>query len=441
MIMKLHFLTCWALLLAVAQAEVAVSIDRNAPAEATPAFRFSKVPAPAKSDAAAAATFAILDGEPDRNGAGLEALHDGRLPGDEDQPARNFFFGRSAGGRLLVDLGAPIEIKRVTSYSWHSDSRAPQVYDLYASDGNTAGFQARPTRPLDPATVGWNLIARVDTRPKQGPVGGQYGVSISDTGGSLGTYRFLLLEIACTETADPFGNTFYSEFDVIDAKAPAAPPVVAQVQTYEIEGGKWQFVMDTTDTPDLTPWARQELAPVIQKWYPLIAAMLPSEGYEAPSRFSVTFPADQTGVAVTTGSRILGAPEWYRKNLHGEGLGSIVHELVHVVQHYGKGKRPPGWLIEGIPDYIRFYLYEPESHGADIPPQRAASARYDASYRTTANFLHWVIGKYDQDLIRKLNAAMREGTYDDSIWKTLTGHTAPELAEEWKQALSAAKAG
>ena len=50
-----------------------------------------------------------------------------------------------------------------------------------------------------------------------------------------------------------------------------------------------------------------------------------------------------------------------------------MHELVHVVQQYRR--RPPGWLVEGIPDYIRWYLYEPQSRGAEISPPRVSTQR------------------------------------------------------------------
>ena len=43
--------------------------------------------------------------------------------------------------------------------------------------------------------------------------------------------------------------------------------------------------------------------------------------------------------------------------------------------------------------------------------------------------------KYDKDLIRKLNAAMREGRYTDDIWKEVAGKTAEELGREWKDTL------
>ena len=46
-------------------------------------------------------------------------LHDGRLPGGEDQPRQNFFFrAGSRGGRLRVDLGSVRSLKQInTCYS------------------------------------------------------------------------------------------------------------------------------------------------------------------------------------------------------------------------------------------------------------------------------------------------------------------------------------
>ena len=78
-------------------------------------------------------------------------------------------------------------------------------------------------------------------------------------------------------------------------------------------------------------------------------------------------------MAATGGTRVTCAAEWFRRNLEGEAKGAVVHELVHVVQQYGRARRnnpdatrPPGWLVEGIPDYIRWFLYEPQSRGAEI---------------------------------------------------------------------------
>ena len=434
----------------VARAEVKTVTERNDGATATAAFKFKNVPAIAKANAASNAKFVLVDGGRDPNGGDLAKLHDGKGPTEPDQPEENFFFTQGAdGGRIQVDFGNEIEIKQINTYSWHTDTRAPQVYKVYASDGKSADLQAQPKKGTDPEKAGWKLISSVDTRPKEGESGGQYGVSISETTGSLGSYRYLLFDIFKTEDADPFGNTFYSEIDVIDKNAPAANPNETAeasepgVENFVTLNGGYQFSITTSETPDLTEWTSTALAPAVQKWYPIIAKMLPSADFEAPKKFTIKFTNAYRGVAATGGTHIECAPDWYRKNLQGEGVGSVIHELVHVVQQYGQARRknpnatrPPGWLVEGIPDYIRWYLFEPQAHGADITARNYARAKYDGSYRISANFLNWATDKYDKDLVPKLNTVLREGTYDEEIWKKLTNHTLAELGAEWKNSLA-----
>ncbi|PWT81415.1 MAG: hypothetical protein C5B44_03860 [Acidobacteria bacterium] len=198
------------------QAPVKVTSDWNNNATANRAFKFKNVPSPAKDDAGAHAKLTLLDGEIDPNGAPLSALTDGVLPTEEDQPAANFFFDAgTGGGRFRMDLGMVIEIAAINTYSWHPDTRGPQVYKLWASDGADPKFNAEPKGTIDPTTCGWKLITVVDTRSKEGNDGGQYGVNITGGSGSLGKYRYLLFDCFVTETADEWGNTFYSEIDVI----------------------------------------------------------------------------------------------------------------------------------------------------------------------------------------------------------------------------------
>jgi hypothetical protein len=431
-----------------ARGEVKVIAERNSNENASAAFKFKSVPVPSKSDAASGAKFAIVDGERDGNGGDIDRLHDGRMPTGADQPGANFFFrAGSEGGRVVVDLGGAIEVKQVNTYSWHAGSRGPQVYKLYASSGSEAGFNAAPDKATDPEKAGWKVVANVDTRPRDGEPGGQYGVSISDSAGVIGKYRYLLFEMARTETTDPFGNTFYSEIDVVDRNATAVPepavqPVVEKV--FEAEGGKYQIVMNTTAAQDLTEWAEKELAPVAIEWYPKLVKALPSNGYEAPKRVTIVFKEGMGGTPAATGGTVVNCNiEWYRRNLKGEAKGATVHELVHVVQQYGRARRTnanpsqtPGWVTEGIPDYLRWFKYEPESHGAEIGRNGLSRARYDGSYRITANFFNWASDKYGADLIPKLNAAAREGTYDEALWKKWTGRTLPELNDDWKGSLA-----
>ncbi|MBI1177089.1 hypothetical protein GC207_06575 [bacterium] len=432
-------------LLAV-HAEVRVRVDKIPLDDFDPGFRFPTIPSPAQNDAATTAKFEIVDGRPDPNSSRLETLHDGLAPDAPDSPAQNFFFAAGTdGGRLRIDLGKILPIKEINTYSIHPGSRGPQAYRLFASSGSGTNFNATPSRPLDPSTCGWQLMATVDTRREADEPGGQFGVSISDPNQSLGTFRYLLFDISQTESSDPFGNTFFSEIDVVDtttsphvieaAKAPLPKRIRSEFKTVD---GKNQITIDTTAAPDLTEWADKVLKPVVQTWYPKIITLLPSEGFFAPESVSIVFRPGINVPAFTSGHRITCSADWFRENLQGEAAGSVVHELVHVVQQYRRARgsaRVPGWLVEGIPDYIRWYLYEPETRGAEIPSRNLSQARFDASYRVSANFLNWVVSNYDRDLVRKINAAARDGHYRESIWQNLTGRTVQELGTEWKRAL------
>jgi hypothetical protein len=206
-------------LTAGAPSDVRTVIDHNPGSEATPAFRFKHVPSPAKDNAAAGAKVELVVGRADGNSAAPAVLTDGVLPAESDQPEANFFFADGTdGGRFLIDLGRLVEIAQVNTYSWHSDSRAPQVYNLFASDGADPGFNRTPGANTDPASCGWKLIATVDTRAVYGDDGGQYGVSITGATAALGKFRYLLFDSIASEVEDDWGNTFFSEVNVIAAQ-------------------------------------------------------------------------------------------------------------------------------------------------------------------------------------------------------------------------------
>jgi hypothetical protein len=406
-------------------ADAQVTIDRNEGSSASSAFKFKAVPSPLKNDAGAKATFSIVDGQNDPNGGNIRRLNDGRLPEEDDAPTDSFFFAQGTqGGRLAADLGSAIEISQVNTYSWHADTRAPQVYKLYTADGAAAGFNAAPKTGTDPATCGWKLIATVDTRPKTGDMGGQYGVSIADAAGSLGTFRYVLFDISRTEETDPFGLTFFSEIDIRAAKP--AEPEVAAADAPKAKAKNFEYTIDTSAAPQLKDWAETKLKPEVDKWYPLFVDCLASDGYTAPKKFTITFKT-MRGVAYTAGTDVVVSTAWIESQLKrpewNEALGSIVHELVHVAQQY-HSRRNPGWLVEGIADYYRWFHYEPVNHR---PKLRSKRAKYTDSYQTTAGFLEFVSKNYDHELVLKMSAAMRQNRYSPDLWKEYTGQTAQEL--------------
>ncbi len=224
------------------------------------------------------------------------------------------------------------------------------------------------------------------------------------------------------------------------AAAPAAPagtpatPVApeAKLISKSPDAADYQITIDYTDAPDLKEWVEKKLQPALDKWYPLIVKDLPSEGYTAPAKFSIFLTKDYKGVAATMGTRVVCNIEWFRKELDREAVGAVVHELVHVVQQYRRvrgGAENPGWLVEGVADYIRWFKFEPKPTGTR--PRNPDTAKYTDSYRTTAGFLNFVMEKHDKEIVPKLSAAMRQGKYSADLWKQHTGKTVEELWAEY----------
>ncbi len=201
----------------------------------------------------------------------------------------------------------------------------------------------------------------------------------------------------------------------------AAPAVT--VFRYPIE-----FVVDVTDAPEMKEWA-EKVARVCERQYPMICEELPSDGFKPVTVIRMTMKSSYNGVAEASGSRITGSVKYFKANPN--DIGAMVHETVHCVQLY-RGRGNPGWLVEGVADYLRFFKYE-ATKPKPLAPERA---KYDGSYRTSAAFLAFVTENYDPQIVRKLNAAMREGKYKEDVWKELTGKPVDELGREWQKSLA-----
>lgn len=198
------------------------------------------------------------------------------------------------------------------------------------------------------------------------------------------------------------------------------PPVA--VFQYPVE-----ITIDVSEAPEMKEWT-EKVARICEQAYPMINEELAGEKFRPASQFSITMKKDYDGVAYTAGDKIVGSVKFFKQ--HPDDVGAMVHETTHVVQAY-RGRGNPGWLVEGVSDYVRFFKYEPQKRRRP----NARTARYDASYQTTADFLGYVTEKYDPQLVLKLNQAMRTGKYKEDMFKELTGKTVQELGEEWKESL------
>ena len=138
-------------------------------------------------------------------------------------------------------------------------------------------------------------------------------------------------------------------------------------------------LVDTNDAPDLKDWGNKA-GTLCVEWFPKIAALLPSDGFTAPKEVTLYFDPQMKGVAHASGGKITISAAYVRQ--HPDDLGMVIHELTHVVQSYPAGG--PGWLVEGIADYIRIVHYEPKAPRPKLDP---AKASYKDAYKTTAMFL------------------------------------------------------
>lgn len=197
-------------------------------------------------------------------------------------------------------------------------------------------------------------------------------------------------------------------------------PLVA-VFKYPVE-----FIVDVREAPEMKEWA-EKAARVCEQQYTMINEELKDDQFQPPRRVPMRLRV-MNGVAYTSGSKITGSVAFFKR--HPDDIGAMVHETVHVVQSY-RVRGNPGWLVEGIADYIRFFKYEPGKLGR-INPRRA---RYDGSYRVSAAFLAYLTKKYDKQIVRKLNKMMREGEYKKEVFQKLTGKTLEQLGEEWRATL------
>lgn len=154
--------------------------------------------------------------------------------------------------------------------------------------------------------------------------------------------------------------------------------------------------------------------------------------YNKDTRKLVTFVIDPeyNGVAAAAGGVIKVNPDWMAKNP--EDLDVVTHEAMHIVQSY-PGGAGPGWVTEGVADYVRHKLGVNNAASKWSLPALAADHHYTKAYRITARFFVWVEKNYDKKMVQKLDHAMRTKTYSADFWKNETGKTVDELWDLYKQ--------
>jgi len=134
------------------------------------------------------------------------------------------------------------------------------------------------------------------------------------------------------------------------------------------------------------------------------------------------------GVAATGGGVIRYNPTWLKD--HPEDIDVVTHEVMHVVQAYGRGGGP-GWLTEGIADYVRYKYGVNNVKGKWTLPAYKEGQSYTNSYRITARFLLWLQQHGHKKIVEQLDNASRTHTYKPELWQEFTGKTLDELWSDY----------
>ncbi len=206
------------------------------------------------------------------------------------------------------------------------------------------------------------------------------------------------------------------------------PPAAATKNEQGKAESKLAITIDSSQAEDLAPWGEKAKA-LCELWYPKIVAELDSEGFKPRETMKIVFKKKMAAPAAAGGDNISVSAPYVRD--HTDDLGMMVHELTHIVQAYPGQKENLGWLTEGIADYIRFWKFEPHVKQSQIDTKKAS---YRDAYRTTAAFLGWMSKAYDPAIVRKLNAKLRAGNADATIFNDLTGKSIDELWAEFVKA-------
>ncbi len=181
-------------------------------------------------------------------------------------------------------------------------------------------------------------------------------------------------------------------------------------------------VSDVNGSPSLVEWGNQAKL-LIGQWHQRIANTIPTKGFDVPDEVRLRIRRSDRGIAGTGGGQITVSSGWIEE--HPEDIGLVHHELVHVIQGY-RSRRVPGWVTEGIADYLRWALYEGKPQ--DWFPFADKPQGYRDSYRVTGGFFLWLEADKAPGIVNKLNTAARKDAYDDESWfERETGHKLDDL--------------
>lgn len=200
--------------------------------------------------------------------------------------------------------------------------------------------------------------------------------------------------------------------------------LIAVVISGNLQAQKYTLTYTSQDDT-LDPSIQKGIEKIFKKVYP---KLIKDFNKNSQKRVTIKIDTAYDGVAYAHQGAITISSAWLHKKP--EDLDLVTHELMHLVQAY-PGGAGPGWLTEGIADYVRYkYALDNEGAGWSLTPFSPTQS-YENSYRITARFLLWATQNYDKNLVEKLDNDLRTKKYTAQTWVLYTGKTVDALWQEY----------
>lgn len=200
-----------------------------------------------------------------------------------------------------------------------------------------------------------------------------------------------------------------------------------QAQKSEVFLRNGKTLIFTSEDAELKKEVKEGLVQTFFKVYPIMAHDF---NPKVTDTIRVKIDTAYAGVAYAHNGKITISSEWLRKKPN--DLDVITHEVMHIVQSYPPNIGP-GWLTEGIADYVRFKYGVDNVSAQWALPEYSVGHSYTDSYRITARFLVWITENYNQNIVTLLDKHMRAATYNDNAWKKYTGKSLEGLWEAYQK--------
>jgi hypothetical protein len=192
----------------------------------------------------------------------------------------------------------------------------------------------------------------------------------------------------------------------------------------------YQLTLRNSD-PKLNQEFKNNIAERFFATYPKMAGHFNSKAVK--NVIIIFSDADTDHPAHAVNNEITLFTKFFTKPVRDKDIDVIVHEGFHLIQAYPASKNTPGWLVEGIADYVReIYGLSNAASGWALPGILDDKGnKYQASYRTTARFLLWLDKNVKKGIVETLDEKCRNATYTSEVWKKLTNKTIDQLWDDY----------